>query len=184
MRFSRTEIRDLLLAWFAVSLAFAFAQGLNAGIIIMFPVAAIAVGLGFLLHELAHKFVAQRYHAWAEFRADKRMLGMMLIVSLFGLIFAAPGAVWIHGITDYRRNGKIALAGPAMNILLSGLFLALSLTPLSFFAFYGAQINAWLAVFNLIPFASFDGAKVLAWNRYVWAGAGLLALGLLFLTFI
>src|SRR5437016_3353532 len=32
--------------------------------------AALAVGSGFVLHELAHKVVAQRYGHWAEFRAQ------------------------------------------------------------------------------------------------------------------
>jgi len=183
MRFSKTEIKDLLKAWIAVSAAFTLASvGLHTTAVLLFPVAAIAAGLGFLLHELAHKFVAQRYGAWAEFRADTRMLILMLIVSLFGFIFAAPGAVLIQGNVGYQRNGKISLAGPAMNIVLALLFLAL--TPVTALAGYGAQINAWLAVFNLIPFSFFDGAKVLAWNRYVWALTGLAAIGVLVLSFL
>jgi Zn-dependent protease len=41
-------------------------------------------------------------------------------------------------------------------------------------------INSSLALFNLIPFGIFDGAKVLRWNKYVWIGAVIVA-GLLFL---
>jgi len=32
-----------------------------------------------------------------------------------------------------------------------------------------AWFNAWIAVFNLIPFGMFDGLKVFAWNKKVWA---------------
>lgn len=31
--------------------------------------------------------------------------------------------------------------------------------------FYGALINSWLALFNLLPFGILDGNKVLAWSR-------------------
>jgi Zn-dependent protease len=34
--------------------------------------------------------------------------------------------------------------------------------------YIGAEINAWLAFFNLIPWGNFDGFKVFHWNRKVW----------------
>jgi Zn-dependent protease len=44
----------------------------------------------------------------------------------------------------------------------------------------GMQINASLALFNLIPMGVFDGAKIIKWNRYVW-GAAVIAAGILYL---
>ena len=32
-----------------------------------------------------------------------------------------------------------------------------------------AWFNAWIAVFNLIPFGIFDGLKVFNWNKKAWA---------------
>ena len=60
---SETEIRDLIKAWIAVSIAFAMVMRGLAGLDFyqVFIVAAITVGTGFLLHELGHKLVAQRY---------------------------------------------------------------------------------------------------------------------------
>jgi Zn-dependent protease len=75
------------------------------------------------------------------------------------------------------------LSGPLTNILLAILCVPLILTGLpiiSLLGQIGMQINAWLAMFNLIPFMGIDGEKVLAWNRYVWALAGLLAVSLVF----
>ena len=31
-----------------------------------------------------------------------------------------------------------------------------------------AQVNTWLAIFNLIPFGILDGWKVFRWNKIVW----------------
>lgn len=175
MRFSNEEFVDLAKAWGAISLAFAIILSGEIGIVIAFVVAAITVGLGFLLHELAHKFVAQYYNCWAEFRADDRMLVFAVASAFLGFIFAAPGAVMIRGRISRRQNGLISAAGPVTNIVLAWLFF---LVPLPF-AEYGAMINAFLALFNMIPFMGLDGQKVLAWNtRYFIA---LVAAG--FLTF-
>ena len=46
--FSRTEVRDLLTAWIAISLAFTIAMG--GPFLQGFVIAAITAGLGFLLH--------------------------------------------------------------------------------------------------------------------------------------
>ena len=44
-------------------------------------------------------------------------------------------------------------------------------------ASYGFFINAWLGLFNMIPFAMFDGKKILNWNKVVYGvlvGVGIL----------
>jgi len=134
-----------------------------------------------LLHELAHKFFAQRYGAWAEFRAFDKMLMIALLVSVFGFIFAAPGAVFIRGLVSRRQNGVISLAGPVTNFALATAFILLNMfTPLGLVTQYGAQINAWLGVFNLLPFFGLDGEKVLHWDKRIYGGALLVGIALVF----
>jgi Zn-dependent protease len=36
---------------------------------------------------------------------------------------------------------------------------------------FGAFFNAWIAVFNLVPFGILDGFKVFQWNKLVWVVA-------------
>lgn len=185
---SETELRDLLKAWIAISIAFAFVmEGLaGLGFYQIFIVAAITVGTGFLLHELGHKIVAQRYGCFAEFRSFDQMLLLAIFMSYFaGIVFAAPGAVMIHGPVGVRRNGMISAAGPIVNLVLALAFLfALFMGAggiLAVIAYYGFFINSWIALFNLIPIGNFDGRKILRWNKTAYGFMVLTALGLMFL---
>jgi Zn-dependent protease len=196
IRTSRVEIIDLLKGWFAISVAFTllynkFSFGLMTLLIML--VSAITVGTGFLLHELAHKFVAQHYKCWAEFRADNTMLVIAVFSAMFGFIFAAPGAVMIHGPHITRKqNGIISAAGPMTNFILAALFLGLLFVPFSFgrliessvnaVANAGFLINTWLGLFNMIPIMNFDGKKIFAWNKVVWGVMGAVGVGLFVLN--
>ena len=120
---SSKEIIDITKAWLAITVAFAIVLRSGIGILESLLVSAIAVGLGFLLHELGHKIVAQYYRCFAEFRSFDSMLLLAIAMSFFGFVFAAPGAVMIHGYVNRERNGKISIAGPSINIALALIFL-------------------------------------------------------------
>ncbi len=175
INFSKIELQDLLKAWLAISVAFAIllAGGLfTNAFIYYFIVSSLTVGIAFLLHEIGHKVVAQRFGCWAEFRANTPMLFLAIIMSFFGFIFVAPGAVIIQGYVTKSRNGKISLMGPLTNILLGFVFfIVMSFTTgtVRDVAYYGVMINSWIAIFNLIPFGIFDGIKILRWNKVIYA---------------
>lgn len=181
MRFSSVEVQHIGRAWLVVSLAFAVLLSdsplFSVGFLAVFGMAAFTVGLGFLLHELSHKWLAQRYGCRAEFRAFDGMLLIALVMSFFGFVFAAPGAVFIKGNISKAKNGQVSAAGPVVNICLALVFfIAGSLVPfagasplLSDFAAYGSRINSWLAVFNMLPFWQLDGLKVFGWSKRVYA---------------
>ncbi len=193
MRFSKKEIKDLFIAWFMISLAFAilFSGGLRLFLsaslfFISFIISALTVGIAFVSHELMHKALAQKFGLFAEFRAFYKMLWLALLFSLFGFIIAAPGAVMIKGLVSKEKNGKISLAGPLTNIILAFLFfIFLFLFNFSglflLFLSYGLTINSLLALFNLIPLLPFDGYKVYIWNKTAYIVAVLFA-GLLFIV--
>ncbi len=192
--FSKEEIRDILKAYAAITFAFAILLLGGAGFWSASPlelalglfISAVTVGMGFVLHELGHKFMAQRYGCHAVFRSFDSLFIIAIVSAFFGFIFAVPGAVFISGSVTEERRGRIAAAGPAVNILLSLLFVSLlllvrspGLRPL---LLNGAWLNAYFGFFNMIPFGSFDGLKVLTWNRKAFYALFGLGLSLLFLT--
>lgn len=210
-KISPFERRDLLFAWFC--LAVAFTLGISGGLalitdvgkisvnmlVMTFVVAVVTVGLSFVLHELAHKFVAIRYGYWAEFRKNTQMLLIAVVVAVItGIVFAAPGATLINTAgreMTKKENGIISLAGPLTNLILAVPFLACliagvllggaSISVFTFpgFLFYlgmiGFQVNAMLAFFNMLPVSPLDGRKILRWNAVVFVA--LIAVSLLVL---
>ncbi|MEK6963817.1 MAG: metalloprotease [Nanoarchaeota archaeon] len=187
LRFSSIEKHDLLKAWLVISVAFGLVINphgwLSPKLLLYVLIAGITVGSGFLIHELCHKIVAQRYHCWAEFRSDDKMLFLALITSLFGVVFAAPGAVIIQGHVSSKQSGLISAAGPLSNLILALLFLALS-PWIGMVAHYGYLINAWLGLFNLLPFWLLDGKKVYHWNKAVYFALLFIAAGFYGASFV
>ncbi len=198
IRTSNTELLHILISWLAVSYAFAIlllwikagekpaTEELFTGIINPLVISLSTVGISFIVHEMSHKVIAQRYGSWAEFRMSPFMLALMLILVYdFGILFAAPGAVMIYGGNVGRReSGRISLAGPLSNLLLGlAFFPLLSESGILYeIGKYGITVNIALALFNMIPFGVFDGKKVWAWNKPVYLAAVFATLLLLVLS--
>lgn len=204
-RITRREEADLFVAWMAIALSFTIINITPYGILgpvaaitplnalVYFGIALLTVGIGFILHEMAHKFVAIRYGYWAEFVKDNTMLLVAVVMAaLVGFVFAAPGATVIYsrdGTSLSRaQNGIISAAGPVINLVLCGLFAALffvagkgSLPGMIGLA--GVQINSMIAAFNLIPISILDGTKVWAWNKPVFLILIIAAFGILYASF-
>jgi Zn-dependent protease len=140
---------------------------------------SIAFTLSFLLHELAHKFAAQHFQLWAEFRLTMQGALITLISILLPPPFKiiSPGAVMIAGSATRETVGKTAIAGPLTNIFISvGCILITTFAQEIFWIV--AFINAFLATFNLIPFGILDGLKIYHWNRIIWAAVFVSAIAL------
>ncbi|MCP1715622.1 Zn-dependent protease [Methanocalculus alkaliphilus] len=197
-RISIRERKELGIAWFALAIAFSIALvgGISGGRVdlgtaaLLILLSMLTVGVGFVLHELAHKFTAIHYGHWAEFRKDNQMLLVAVaLAALVGVVFAAPGATMIYGPgLSKKENGIISAAGPITNLLLAIPFGIIALASITFglspflalLGAVGVKINGMLAAFNMLPVGPLDGKKVLAWNK----GIFLLLIGLSFALLI
>ena len=158
LRFSEEEKKHLLIATGALTLAFTLLLYLHAGFSILLAViiSLVAVCTAFLLHEFGHKFVAQRYGCWAEFRAFQFGLFIAVLGGFIGFLFAAPGAVYIRGHLTREENGKVSASGPLMNIVVASFIIPfLFILQGRFFALWFLLglicfINIFIACFNMI----------------------------------
>ncbi len=114
---------------------------------------ALLFFLSIILHELGHSVVSQRCG---------------IPVPSITLLFIGGVAELSREPDDPRSELKIAVAGPAVSLVLVGLFalLAVGLKPLGFTPaalVFGwlAQVNLALVIFNAIPGYPLDGGRVL-----------------------
>lgn len=189
--FSRKEIMHL-----AVATVLVIGAGLTFPNIIyndysMLASLSVLFALSFLIHEIAHKIMAQTYGLWAEFRLNV----MGVILTLLSMIpsfikIIGPGAVVVSGSADRKTVGKTSIIGPTTNLMLASIFCAANFFLMHSWIFaVVAFYNAWIAIFNLVPIGVLDGYKVFFWNKKIWAFAfaasvvlGIVAYQLLWLT--
>lgn len=183
INYTKSELRDLVIAFIIITIAFTISNvGLDThAFISILPIIMVGVGLGFIFRELGQKFIAMKYGYQAEFKAWPIGLLIAIVSSFFGLVFAFPGEVKVYAdnLSD-EIIGRIAVAGPMANMVLAliSLVIAVLTSPLKsqsiilelIFLIFGVaySVNSFLAAFNLLPFYTLDGIKVMKWNVGVW----------------
>lgn len=114
-------------------------------------VSALGLFVGVLLHELGHSWTARRYG--------------ITITSITLWIFG--GLAHMENLPeDWNVEFYVALAGPAMSVLVGAFCYALlfvvTVTPVVVFVVgWLAVVNVTLAVFNMLPAFPMDGGRVL-----------------------
>ena len=170
LRFSKVEILHLVIA---TALVAAVGMSLYR---FQFRWDFLAIFISaFIIHELGHKFLAQFYRAWAEFRVLFYGAAITAISALpfFPFKFIAPGAVMISGNLSVARSGRVSLIGPLTNLAMGLGFLCVYLVlaavdSASPILLVGVRFNGFIAFFNMIPFMGLDGQKIFGWNKIVW----------------
>lgn len=201
------EIEDLAISTLGLGVAFAiwrFAPFGDVASFLLSPevipaviVSCILVGISFIPHEMAHRVTARSMNTYAEYKVWMPGVVLAVVSSLFGFVFAAPGGTQMYDRAGERYGlsvpeltiqmiGYVSIVGPLINISLAVLFsfLSMSVTGVELYGhdlfLFGARINSFLALANLLPFYPIDGYKILRWNSGAWILTVLLAL----LTFI
>ena len=197
--FTLAEVRDLTIATIVLGFLFSialrtFEVTTSSSVFVNFLTAIAIVAPALILHELAHKFVAQKYGCKANYVLWPMGAVMAVLITLLTggrVIFAALGAVMIAttystrlgyrfvGLTN-EELGKISWSGPVVNLAIALISFALKpMNPIFFETVI--LINLIIAIFNLIPFPPLDGSKIIGWSWTVWGGTLSAAIALLFL---
>jgi Zn-dependent protease len=173
--FSQKEVKHIgVAAALVIGIGFSmalFSFNWSWGVMAVF---AAIMTISFLVHEIAHKVIAQKAGLWAEFRLTT--WGAVLTFASVFLPFKmiAPGAMMIGGqVPSAKELIKISIAGVITNLIFAVTFLvltvALPFSPFSLMLLFSAYINSFMALFNLIPFGVLDGYKIFSINKKIWA---------------
>ena len=181
------------------SILFAFLGAKNIVLLLQNPTIGWTTGvvtgvlLGFLLHELAHEYFARAGGCIARFTLSKIGLLLTLLSGLlrsigFPFVILAPGYVAIMCPVYFRGIEKgestVAVAGPAINIILAVIGLVSSIILSGKYASFMTglrEINAWIAFFNLLPFYPLDGSKIIRSNFVLWVIMFFASIGLMYI---
>jgi len=155
-------------------------------IVILLPVLFFSI----VLHEFAHGFVAYRMGDDTAYLSGRLTLNPVKHVDIMGTLLV-PGLCFLMGwpmfgwakpvpinptrLPSPRKDmGKVAFAGPLVNLLLAVLCAGLlklvllfqthismqTATALFHLLQYGILINVFLAIFNLMPIPPLDGGRI------------------------
>lgn len=145
--------------------------------LLIMSVFALAMTMSFLVHEIAHKVMAQKAGMWAEFRLTTWGAVLTFVSVFLPFKMIAPGAMMIGGNPPTAKDMmKISVAGVITNMVFSSVFLSLAfMWPVIDYwwvmLIFSGYINAFMAIFNLVPFGVLDGYKLYMLNKKVWASA-------------
>ena len=128
----------------------------------------LALAIVYGIHEMSHKMMARHLHVSSRYVLDKYGTIITLLLYLFPVKYAYPGTVFI-GTADRNALGKIAMAGPLSNAVLSSLMFYIFYPLYGIIPFYVAFISTIIGFFNMIPVGVLDGLKIFTWNKKVWA---------------
>ncbi|MGD6806663.1 MAG: AN1-type zinc finger domain-containing protein [Candidatus Bathyarchaeia archaeon] len=185
IKWSQKEVQHIgIAAALVIGIGYSMAlfgfYGFNYDWLIM-SVFALVLTASFLVHEIAHKVFAQKAGMWAEFRLTTWGAVLTFISVFFPFKMIAPGAMMIGGNPPSAKEMvKISVAGVITNMIFSAMFLGLTwvFLPVSDVSYwwwlmlvFSAYINAFMAIFNLIPFGVLDGYKLFLLNKKLWAVA-------------
>jgi len=182
IKFSQKELKHIgIAALLVVGIAFSIGlyENFFGGFLFewtwdLMAIFAAIMTASFLVHEIAHKVIAQKKGMWAEFRLTTWGAVLTLVSVFLPFKMIAPGAMMIGGSVPSGDDiVRISLAGPITNIIFSSVLLGLAFSlPLSGFVImllFAAYINGIMAAFNLVPFGILDGYKIYSFNKKLWA---------------
>jgi Zn-dependent protease len=199
IKFTKEEIRNLLISIIVISILFTINMTQKSGwtnpdIINILIITIIIFSISLIAKIYSQKYLARKYHYHIEYKIWGYGLIFALITMLLNIFVITPG-YFKYGLYDRiatdEEKAKIALIGPAINIIIAVIFLIALIILKSMMTtgiiklamLIGFYINTYMAVFNLIPFMALDGIKLFEYDMKMWIAPMIISVILLIITF-
>lgn len=176
MGFSSQELAIVVVASLLLGIAYLVSKQMELLSLDNLVLYCIMGGFVLVLHDLTHRYYANKYKAVVEYRFwGLGMVIMFVTALLFGLVFAVPARTIINDVKKLgiREQAIIYLSGPLMSAFLAIGFIILVPAGgfLATICLLGVSMNLLTAVYSLIPVDPLDGLKVYVWKKPAWAVA-------------
>ncbi len=153
------------------------------GSLTLVPTLFAVVAISLLAHELSQKLAARRLGLETTFKAWGSGLLLGWLLALVGGFFPGYGSTYVKQLDWWyehkkEKTGIIFALGPLVSLALAFAFWTLTTLTTSSLLMasgkVGYTINLVIVIFNLIPIQAaggfvWDGKKILAWNKTIWA---------------
>lgn len=169
--FSSQEIAVAVIGALLLGGAFAYVKG---ALFALESLTLLIVVAGFtaVVHEIAHRYMAYRYKAKAEYKFWDAGVVALVITSLIGQPFATPARTIVDEADklESKARGYIYLSGPLASVLLALAFLGLFVYGggLSSIGKDGFKICMMACVYQMMPIAPMEGRLVFGWSKLGW----------------
>jgi len=178
-----SEAWHLLSALLGVSIVWWIQVLRSGGPLTLVPILFTVVVISIIAHEFSQKLAARWLGLETTFKAWGSGLFLGWLLGLVGGFFPAYGSTYVKQLDWWYalkkdKAGIIFALGPFVSLVLAFAFWTVpSLTTSSLLvasAKVGYTINLLLVIFNLVPIQAaggfvWDGKKILAWNKTIWA---------------
>jgi len=178
-----SETWHLLAALLGVSIVWWIQLLRSGGSLTLAPTLFAVVAISLLAHELSQKIVARKLGLETTFKAWGSGLLLGWLLALVGGFFPAYGSTYVKQLDWWYeakrdKTGVIFATGPLVSLALAFAFWILPTPTTSSLlvasAKVGFTINLVIVIFNLVPIQAaggfvWDGKKILAWNKAIWA---------------
>ncbi len=200
IKFTKEEIRNLLISIIVISTLFTINMTQKIGwtnteIINILIITLILFSISFIAKIYSQKYLARKYHYHIEYKIWGYGIIFAIVTMLLNIFIITPG-YFKYGLYDRiateEEKAKIAIIGPAANMILAVIFLIAliilksTLTTsaiIKLAMLIGFYINTYMAVFNLIPFMALDGIKIVEYDLKMWIVPMIISVVLLIITF-
>ncbi|MEM2849682.1 MAG: GNAT family N-acetyltransferase [Candidatus Bathyarchaeia archaeon] len=173
----------LLFALLGVSVALWIQLLRSRGPLTLIPAIFAVVALSILIHELPQKIAARKLGLETTFKAWDSGILFSWLLALLGGFFPAYGSIYVKQLDWWYdpkkdKTGVMFALGPVSSLVLSLTFWMLSILATDNLLVESAKVgyttSLLIVILNLIPMQAaggftWDGKKILTWNKTVWA---------------